>query len=199
MWNSWGANFRFYPNMQVEGVRKPAENLCHDSRSPYQYLKPGPSEYEAELLYPWGSAVPLRADCMRSWPHSACSCASILAEITNSVTGLGLNSNVHKLFGTKAEWWHVLNKRAGSAVVDPLCGSVQMNLLVFAHASCTTQPLAYQETKKLFFSLVIARKQPKSIDQGPNLQHQTRPQRLLWVSIDIQDNLLFKVTCNMMN
>jgi hypothetical protein len=31
-----------------------------------------------------------------------------------------------------------------------------------------TEAFAYQETKKLFFPLVIARKQPKSVDQGPN-------------------------------
>jgi hypothetical protein len=49
---------------------------------------------------------------------------------------------------------YVLFERTGSTEVCVLCGSVQTNLQLFAHASYMTEPLTSQETKNLLFPRV---------------------------------------------
>jgi hypothetical protein len=46
---SW-SDFRYYPGIYLDGLRKTTKDLSQDSRSPGRDFKPGPAEYEVGVL-----------------------------------------------------------------------------------------------------------------------------------------------------
>jgi hypothetical protein len=44
------ANFRYYPGVRLDGLRKPRKYFSQDKRSPVRDLNPGPPEYEVVVL-----------------------------------------------------------------------------------------------------------------------------------------------------